>query len=195
MSSTGRMLPDLEGTAESSCADGSLRAPKRVRPGYVPPEERPVYKAPRPERLRGELLEWRHGYGFIRPDSLGSNLFVHHSNVLSDSMTLQPGDHLEFERCPPDNGEKADRAVNVRLVRELPARASASTAAPPPELAPRATTQSERLPRTATAAMLVPRSVAARGKRHGENAPAAVASVKPRRSSAYSEESVLGHMH
>ena len=115
-----------------------------MRPGYIPPDEMPRYKAPRPERWRGEIIGWRHGYGFVKPDDLGSNVFVHHSEVRA-TRDLRTGDLVEFERreADPDADEKVARALNVRLVEELPppmaaapSLAEAASAAVAPVAAP-----------------------------------------------------------
>ena len=168
-------------------ADGSVRPAVRVRPGW---EEEPEV-APRPARDRGELVQWRHGFGFIRPDSLGPNVFLHSSQLVREGdngREPRKGDVVEYERRPPDAGEKADRAINARLVDELPppftsslaaaakdapAAASSSAAAPaaPPAAAP-ASAGSRR-----SASTLVPRSVAARGR----DAPRAAGASKRKR--------------
>ena len=150
-------------TETSTRLDGSIRPTVRVRTGHMPPDEQPRYEFPRPLRERGVLLQWTHGYGFIKPDKLGDNLFVHHTGVRSErARELQGGEHVEFEREPPRDGETLDRANNVRLVDELP-MADALTPAPA-----RATATVDAAKAKAT---LVPRAVAARKKRLAVEAP------------------------
>ena len=93
----------------------------RVKDGYLPPEESKRYVAPRPRRFRGACVEYdaKLHYGFIRPDDLSPNLFVHRSWIIEESRELKPGDIVEFERHPPPEGDKHDRAMNVRLVNNL----------------------------------------------------------------------------
>lgn len=52
------------------------------------------------------------GFGFIFPDDGGKDLFVHITNVQSDSNEpLQDGQAVEFEVA---EGKKGPEAVNVR---------------------------------------------------------------------------------
>ena len=106
----------MDGATSSAAAterpDGSTRKrPRDIRPGYTPPEE--IYKFPRPSLSYGEVVQWKFGFGFIKPDSLGANVFVHASAVRS-ARELQLGDRVEFERRPAEEGETSDRADNVR---------------------------------------------------------------------------------
>ena len=147
----------MDGATSSAAAterpDGSTRKrPRDIRPGYTPPEE--IYKFPRPSLSYGEVVQWKFGFGFIKPDSLGANVFVHASAVRS-ARELQLGDRVEFERRPAEEGETSDRADNVRLTSELPPPAASAASS---SAAAAATTKK---PRT-TAKPLVPRSVAAR---------------------------------
>lgn len=178
--------------AASTRADGSERPPVCTRPGFVPEEEREKYSAPRPQRFRGVIIDWSHGFGFIKPDSLGANVFLHNTQLRSRRRHLHPGDYVEFERKAAAEGDKSDSAVNVRLVEELgsssaakpasaaarlpaAAPAAASSAAPAaassaaPAAAPAAAPSSAGA-RAAGSTALVPRSVAARKR------PAATAS-------------------
>lgn len=48
------------------------------------------------------------GYGFIRPDDGGKDLFVHYSEVKMDGrVTLYPGQRVEFEIAEEAKGPKA----------------------------------------------------------------------------------------
>ena len=54
------------------------------------------------------------GYGFIRPDGGGKDVFVHHSVIQMDGFkSLKRGDRVEFEIT---DDPKGPRASNVRRV-------------------------------------------------------------------------------
>ena len=194
-SSSSERAEEAHAPYSSVRPDGSLRPVVRVRAGFVPEKEMERYEAPRPARERGQLLEWTYGYGFIKPDGLGDNLFVHHTEVHSKrARELRGGEHVEYERGTSHPGQKLDRAVNVRLVDELPppvalgrssgvavAAAGRSAATVKPTVAVRPTTA------------LVPRAVAARGKRPATKAavPAAAAEAGKKRTLP-AEASVTG---
>ncbi len=53
------------------------------------------------------------GFGFIRPDDGGDDLFIHHSNIMMDGFrTLAEGQKVQFEAGP---GRKGPEATNVTL--------------------------------------------------------------------------------
>jgi CspA family cold shock protein len=54
------------------------------------------------------------GYGFIKPDEEGEDVFVHFSGVTGEGFkSLSEGDVVEFEVTPGDRGPQA---TNVRIV-------------------------------------------------------------------------------
>jgi cold shock protein len=56
------------------------------------------------------------GYGFVRPDNGGDDLFVHYSYITMDGYkTLKAGQPVNFEIKPADKGS---HAVNLTLVDE-----------------------------------------------------------------------------
>lgn len=53
------------------------------------------------------------GYGFIKPDSGGNDIFVHISAVVSSGLqNLAPGQKIEYE-VEPDKKGKGPKAVNL----------------------------------------------------------------------------------
>jgi cold shock CspA family protein len=58
----------------------------------------------------GVVAHWSEsGYGFIRPDDPGENVFIHRSN-LRDTSYLREGDRVEFEARLAERGMRADYA-------------------------------------------------------------------------------------
>ena len=54
------------------------------------------------------------GYGFIAPDEGGKDVFVHHSNIVSEGFrTLSEGAKVQFETR---EGQKGPEAINVQPV-------------------------------------------------------------------------------
>ena len=52
------------------------------------------------------------GFGFIEPDNGGEDLFVHHSDIVSEGFrTLQEGQKVTYET---GQGPKGPKATNVR---------------------------------------------------------------------------------
>ena len=62
------------------------------------------------------------GYGFIRPDLGGDDLFVHHSYIQMDGYrSLKAGQPVEYELQPADKGY---HAVNLKPVEDSSAAAA-----------------------------------------------------------------------
>ena len=56
------------------------------------------------------------GFGFIRPDDGGKDVFVHHSSIQMDGFrSLKRGDRVEFEI---QEDPKGPRAAEVRIAPE-----------------------------------------------------------------------------
>jgi cold shock protein len=61
-----------------------------------------------------EFFKEDKGYGFIRPDDGGKDVFVHHSSIDMDGLkSLSKGDRVEFELLEDPKGP---RAQDVRRV-------------------------------------------------------------------------------
>jgi len=53
------------------------------------------------------------GYGFIKPDDGGGDLFIHVSNIQPPAATLSDGQRVEYE---VGQGRKGPEAQNVRPI-------------------------------------------------------------------------------
>ncbi|MEY1661915.1 cold-shock protein [Isoalcanivorax beigongshangi] len=70
------------------------------------------------------------GYGFIRPDEGGDDLFVHYSYIqMKGYRSLKAGQPVEYEQ---QEANKGFHATNLKLVGDAPAD-EADDAAPPAE--------------------------------------------------------------
>ena len=55
------------------------------------------------------------GFGFIKPDSGGKDVFVHHSAIVGGAKSLTPGQKVEFDVAEDPKGP---RASNVTIVND-----------------------------------------------------------------------------
>jgi CspA family cold shock protein len=81
------------------------------------PSSEDAAATPPPQRFFGELTQWSaaRGFGFIKPDDLGPNVFLHRSSIVSHSCDqIEDGIRLEFERRVEQG--KTDRAENVSVL-------------------------------------------------------------------------------
>lgn len=64
------------------------------------------------ERESGTVVRWipDRGFGFIKPDTPGKDLFVHSSGLDCEGLSL--GERVEFERGPDTSG-RGERAIKV----------------------------------------------------------------------------------
>jgi CspA family cold shock protein len=59
----------------------------------------------------------KNGYGFIKPDDGGRDVFVHVSALQKASIdVLNEGDRVEFEAEPSQREGKGDKAINLRVL-------------------------------------------------------------------------------
>lgn len=58
------------------------------------------------------------GWGFIVPDDLTGDLFLHVSNLPRDHQYANEGDAVEFDIGPHDPRGSKPLAVNVRVIKE-----------------------------------------------------------------------------
>jgi CspA family cold shock protein len=72
-------------------------------------------REPRRSIVSTGKVKWfdaKKGYGFITPDDGGEDLFVHHTNIVSEGFrSLQEGQAVEYEI---GEGRRGPQATNVR---------------------------------------------------------------------------------
>lgn len=62
---------------------------------------------------KGTVVHWSEaGYGFIRPDESGEQVFIHRRDLRGVAY-LSEGDHVEYEARLADRGMRADYARQV----------------------------------------------------------------------------------
>ena len=68
--------------------------------------------------MRGSVKCWflDRGFGFLKPDDGGGDVFCHIRSVKSAVQELHPGDLVEFD-VKPNNKDGRLAAVDVRVVR------------------------------------------------------------------------------
>jgi CspA family cold shock protein len=88
----------------------------------VPPEPFSLRETEQGSRNRSQgvshlstgTVKWfneQKGYGFITPDAGGEDLFIHHSNIVSEGFrTLQEGQKVDYVAA---QGRKGPEATNV----------------------------------------------------------------------------------
>ena len=64
--------------------------------------------------MKGTVQRWLdgRGYGFIKPDEGGDDIFVHHTEIRG-AYSLREGQRVEFDVQRTDRGL---RAINVKLI-------------------------------------------------------------------------------
>lgn len=61
-----------------------------------------------------EFFKEDKGYGFIRPDDGGKDIFVHHSSIAGEGFkSLKRGDRVEFELVENPKGPRAEDVQKV----------------------------------------------------------------------------------
>ena len=57
------------------------------------------------------------GFGFVTPDEVGKDLFVHHSGIAGDGFkSLEEGAKVSYDAEAGDKGPKGPSAANVTTI-------------------------------------------------------------------------------
>ena len=77
------------------------------------------------KRSQGQVIWFnsQRGYGFIRDDELGSDLFVHYSKIdapIGEFRMLNSGDIVEYEKFVVERGSKnKQQAKDVKIIKRM----------------------------------------------------------------------------
>jgi len=103
----GLFIPQRESAPQPQIKQGN-----QVSTGVAIPLQ-PTATITTPKENTGKLLSLKDGYGFVKPDSGGENLFFHHSEVKGDIFnSLKENDKVRYQISQNDKGPSA-KAVEL----------------------------------------------------------------------------------